>query len=110
MSDYYPDMYCVIKLTNKETGETHYRVFATFYGGYLSGDTWKLNSGIESVKRVSEDEIEFVGSSGSTYRCHESQYGTGGWTGGVLQQIIEKQKDFIDIEILESRDWVQFFS
>lgn len=109
MSDYYPDKYCILKLTNKETGETHYRVFATFYGGYIYGDSWKMNSGIESAKMLAGGCIEFLGTSGSTYGCNIHSYGVGGWHASVLRSIIEKQKDLVDIEVMEDRDWIEFF-
>ena len=44
--EYCPDRWLVVKITTKETGKVHYRVFATWHGGYLGSDSWKLNSDI----------------------------------------------------------------
>ncbi len=51
MSDYTPDKWLMVKLTNKNN-EFHYRIFACWYGGYLGSDSWKLNSG---VTKMTED-------------------------------------------------------
>jgi hypothetical protein len=45
MSDYNPDKWVVVKIIGKDTPPVH-KVFACWYGGYLDGDSWKLNSGI----------------------------------------------------------------
>lgn len=97
--EYRPDCWVVIKLTNKDS-ETHYRVFANWIGGYLDGDSWKLNSGIEKV--AIEDSIySFIGASKSTYHCHINQYRMTGYGSSVLDAIIENSKNLVTIEILD---------
>jgi hypothetical protein len=107
MSDYTPDCWVVVKITGNEHPPVH-KVFACWYGGYLDGDSWKLNSGIT---RAYEDGncFMFDGSSGSTYACSKSQYGTNTYGGGVLQNMIEKaEKSGIRIEILpEETNWLE---
>ena len=51
----------------------------------------------------------FDGSSGSTYTCHKSHYGTNGYGGGVLQNMISNaSKNGITIEILpEETNWLE---
>ena len=44
MTEYVPDRWCVIRIPNNR--ETVYKVFASWSGGYIGGDSWKLNSGI----------------------------------------------------------------
>jgi hypothetical protein len=80
-----PDRWVVVKLPDG------HKVFATWLGGYLDGDAWKMNSGIKSV---TEDEqyYYFHGFSGSIYKCHKSSYGTSGYSQGVLDGIFEKAK------------------
>jgi hypothetical protein len=56
-------------------GDGLYKVFATWSGGYLDGDSWRLNSGIESVEEDG-DYLLFHGHSGSIYKCHKDSYGT----------------------------------
>jgi len=88
MSDYNPDKWVVVKITGKDTPPVH-KVFASWYGGYLDGDSWKLNSGIT---RAYEDgqRVMFDGSSGSTYACHKASYGTNLYGQGVLNNLIDK--------------------
>jgi hypothetical protein len=88
MSDYTPDKWMIVKITNSKN-ESHYRVFACWYGGYLGSDSWKLNSGIT---KVTEDEkyYYFEGSSGSTYICNKDTYGASSYGYGVLSNMIEK--------------------
>jgi len=67
MSTYVPDTWQILKL--QRGNETHYKVFAGWYGGYTSGDSWKLSSGIVSVKQYS-DRYAFKNHSGSVYICY----------------------------------------
>lgn len=64
-----PDKWVVLKIDNL------FKVMGTWAGGYLYGDSWKLNSGI---KKVTEDENHwyFEGFSGSVYKCNKQSYGT----------------------------------
>ena len=98
MSDYTPDKWVMVKMTNKDD-EIHYRIFACWYGGYLGSDSWKLNSG---VTKITEDDrmYYFEGSSGSVYICDKRTYGTSGYGAGVLGNLIEKSKDTLAMEIL----------
>jgi len=98
MSDYTPDKWLMVKLTNKEN-KSHYRIFACWYGGYLGSDSWQLNSG---VTKITEDarSYYFEGSSGSVYICNKSFYGSSGYGAGVLGDLITESKDTLDIEIL----------
>lgn len=80
MSDYNPDRWVMLKFNHN--GELIYKILATFYGGYLSGDSWKLNSGVTKIEEDGQCYL-FHGSSGSVYRCHKNSYGMGGYTSGV---------------------------
>lgn len=107
MSDYIPDRWVVVKITGKDSQPIH-KVFACWYGGYLGSDSWKLNSGIT---RAYEEGLCFMfdGSSGSTYACHKSSYGTNGYGGVVLQNMItnsEKHGHTIDI-LPEDTSWLE---
>jgi hypothetical protein len=87
MSNYQPHKWIVIKIVSPEK-DTVYKVFGSWSGGYLDGDSWRLNSGITSVK-VRGDILEFYGSSGSCYGCHKDSYGTNVYTAGILAAIVE---------------------
>lgn len=98
MSDYTPDKWLVVKITHGS--DSHYRVFACWYGGYTSGDSWKMNSGIT---RVTQDDkfYYFEGSSGSVYQCYKETYGLNMYGMSVLTNMIEKSaKEGTIIEIL----------
>lgn len=98
MSTYNPDLWMVVKITNGE--KHHYRVFGSWSGGYLHGDSWKLNSGI--TKATLEDGVyHFDGSSGSVYECRKNSYGATGWCWGVINNIIENSaKDGTIVEVM----------
>lgn len=98
MSTYYPDRWMLVKLTSE--GNSHYRVFATWHGGYTSGDSWKLNSGITKVSLI-DDCFHFEGSSGSTYVCHTEYYGTSMYGQSVINKMIEESKETVAIDILD---------
>ena len=83
-----PDKWVVVKIDNN-LDTPFYKVFATWAGGYLDGDRWKLNSGIKSVES-DEDYYYFIGHSGSCYKCHKKGYGTASSYGeGVLMDMIK---------------------
>lgn len=103
---YNPNGWVVIKITNKE-GKTHYRVFGCWYGGYLHGDSWRLNSGITGASRE-ENTYSFYGSSGSEYKCHKNNYRLSGYGSGVLDTIIKNFKEkYGDVKIMpEDTNWL----
>ena len=70
MSNYTPDNWVVIKM---DGDEPHYRVLAGWSGGYLDGNSWKMNSGIVRVE-IDGDYYRFYGLSGSCYSCHKESY------------------------------------
>ena len=107
MSEYNPDKWMVIKITGKDLPPVH-KVFACWTGGYLDGDSWKLNSGITKVTDKN-DYFFFDGYSGSTYACRKGMYGATGYGYGVLKNLIDKieQADGT-VEILsENTDWTK---
>jgi hypothetical protein len=48
MSEYLPDNWVVLKINHE--GKTLYKVLAGWIGGYLNGDSWRMNSGMNCVK------------------------------------------------------------
>lgn len=106
MSEYIPDKWVVIEI-DQGGGIKHQRVFAGWYGGYLHGDSWKMNSGIKSYTLV-DDVYEFHGESGSVYKCHKDCYGMSLYMQSVFESIVEKTvgsvvtisivKDYLEVE------------
>ncbi len=106
MADYTPDRWLVLRIQTDK--EILYKVFAAWSGGYTGSDSWKLNSGI--VRATWADPYwEFDGSSGSVYRCHWDGYGTNGYGGAVLDNLISQaQAQGIQIEVMDGEtDWAQ---
>ena len=106
MSEYSPDRWVIVKIITPK--EHLYKVFASWYGGYGGSDSWKMNSGIVRAALV-EDRWEFDGSSGSVYSCHREAYGTNGYGGSVLSNLISQaQAQGIQVEVLDrDTDWSQ---
>ena len=81
-----PDKWMLVRITGTDP---HWRIFATWYGGYLGSDSWRLNSGVTSVE--DKDEwYDFHGHSGSLYRCHKESYGVSSYGQSVLTGLVEK--------------------
>lgn len=93
------DKWVIVKITSKE--ETYYKVFATWAGGYLDGDSWRMNSGIKHIY-LEDGNYRIAGFSGSHYVCGVKSYGFASSHGrSVLDNIVEKAKSIgIDMEIL----------
>jgi hypothetical protein len=88
-TDEHPQGWIVIKIS-KENEQDIYKVFASWRGGYLNGDSWKINSGIKFVEET-EDEYIFHGYSGSRYFCKKTYYGVcSGYAGSVLDGITKQ--------------------
>lgn len=71
MSTYNPENWEIVKINGTDP---HYRVFGSWRGGYTTGDSWRMNSGIMSVTE-DEDYYYFKGHSGSVYQCYKEAYG-----------------------------------
>ena len=70
--NYYPDKWVVLEFT--VDGETHKKVFASWYGNFTNGDSWKLSSAIDSTEETAEAFV-FHCCSGSSYHCHKNTHG-----------------------------------
>jgi hypothetical protein len=86
-----PDKWVIIKIEHPEHG-TIYKVLAAWLGGYLDGDYWRMNSGID---RIEEEDTHFkiYGFSGSCYNCGKHYYGTSSFSQGILENLIKKAPD-----------------
>ena len=122
MSDYTPNNWVVIKFTQQvKSGNTGYgRTVKEFYkvlggwsGGYLDGDSWRLNSGIVDVEETTDSFI-FIGGSGSRYICDKTQECLRMNTAGIWRQMQEASSDTlgqVKLELMEPdnertrKDW-----
>jgi hypothetical protein len=101
---YTPDKFVVVKVHNPK--DPHYRVFGTWYGGYLGADSWRLNSGVAKVVKRGP-LLDFYGSSGSVYTVHKDTYGTSVWTQSQLALMADVNKTKLEV-LPEETDWVNF--
>lgn len=97
---YTPDRWLLIKINGKDP---HYRVFASWYGGYLGSDSWRMNSGITKVSE-DDDFYHFEGSSGSVYHCHKKSHGISGYGASVLDNIKNNHPDLAIEQVPEDVD------
>lgn len=96
-----PDNWVVIRITNGTT--TFYKVLAGWSGGYTTGDSWQLNSGVSRME-TDGDYYLFYGYSGSVYRCHKDCYCLRMNTAYVWESM--KQKFPTQVHLMdEDTDW-----
>lgn len=97
-----PERWVVLKINGPEP---YFRVFAGWRGGYTSGDSWRMNSGIVGIEE-DEDYYYFEGHSGSWYKCNKNGYGFkkgmcgfSSYVQSTLELIIQNSP--VSIEILD---------
>jgi hypothetical protein len=100
-----PDLWCILKI---DGNDPHYRVFGSFYGGYLHGDSWRMNSGIV---RVEEEDgcYLFYGQSGSCYVCSKAGYGASNFGYGVIEKYTSKSDKITildDVDDWKEMNWI----
>jgi hypothetical protein len=101
MNYYQPDKWMLIKITGTDP---HYRVFGSWYGGYVGADEWRMNSGITQLIEE-DDHYLFIGSSGSTYACHKDMYGANVYGMGVARTYEKKMEpNFIILDEVDATD------
>lgn len=108
MSEYIPDNWVVLKIKTDQPSSHFYKVLAGWSGGYLDGDSWRINSGIAKVDRENKYSpyIDFYGYSGSVYRCHKETYGLRMNNAGIYDKMKEQFGDRIEMMPAET-DWME---
>lgn len=104
MSEYHPDNWVVLKLKSGKEAYPVYKVLAGWNGGYLDGDSWRMNSGITGVEKQAY-LYGFYGSSGSVYWCLEGEYRLTMATSGIYNELKERFGDNIEI-MPEDTNWL----
>ncbi len=97
---YKPDQWLVVKVA-----DALYKVFGVWGGGYLHGDQWRLNSGIEKVERNGLIWT-FYGYSGSVYEVRQDSYGSTAYGWGVLDSV---KKQLPNLQILTKAEFLEVF-
>lgn len=103
-----PERWAVVKISSIDGSGVIYKLFGTWGGSYLYGQSWKINSGITGVTKEGKF-FYFKGASGSVYRCHENAYGFFSYGASVLSNLQEVWKKEVTIEVMpEDTDWLTF--
>lgn len=89
---YTPDGWAFLKI-QVEGCDPIVKVFGSWSGGYLDGDSWRLNSGIIDVKE-NEDEYVVSGYSGSQYILHKTNNHMSSYNKGVLEDMIGELQSY----------------
>jgi hypothetical protein len=95
------DNWVVIKLKGDDP---HYRLLVGTSGGYTTGDSWRLNSGITKVEE-DDGNYYFSGSSGSTYCCGKDAYALRMNNAHIWAQLQELHGDKVEL-MPEDIDWM----
>lgn len=101
MANYTPDNWVVIKYKGDDP---HYRVLVGWSGGYLDGDSWRMNSGIVRVEET-EHAFLFYGASGSCYEGLKTAYCLRKNNSYIWAQLQELHGDKVEI-MPEDTDWL----
>ena len=96
------DNWVVVKFRGDDP---HYRVLVGSSGGYLYGDSWRMNSGIISITQDC-DYFYFHGSSGSNYRCHKESYTLRMNNAHIWERLKEIHGDKVEL-MDEETDWMK---
>lgn len=97
---YTPDNWVVVRFKGDDP---HYRILAGWSGGYTTGDSWRMNSGITKVEET-DDHFLFYGSSGSCYKCHHASYCLRMNNAHIWNQLKDLHGDKVEL-MDENTDW-----
>lgn len=90
--EYNLDLWRLVRLG--KPGNLYYRIFGCWYGGFASGDSWKLSSGVEEDKASFDgDWFTLPQSSGSVYKIHKNNQGLSGYGRGVIMSFVKEAQD-----------------
>lgn len=103
---YVPDRWIIVEITHE--GRTSHRVFGTWMGGYLNGDSWRMNSGIKAVHKDGERRYRIEGRSGSEYLISKSNYGTSAYTLSVIQKFVNQSTEQTKARVLSEQESLRF--
>ena len=102
---YTPDGWVLLKIHTEEG--FMFKVFASWGGSFVSGDSWKINSGIENTI-ITDEALLFEGYSGSTYKCYrtaENRITSYNW--GVLEGFIKQAAEQgVKLEVVSSEEFL----
>lgn len=86
MNVYTPEAWELIR-----TKDGEFFIFGAWAGGFASSDHWRRNSGVVSYKEE-DNYIDFVGHTGSVYRCNKAKGRMTFFNTGTLNEMLEVNK------------------
>lgn len=86
MSRYAPHRWLMIQV---KSPSAHYRIFGSWNGSYLEGESWRLNSGVSGVVER-PDRFEVIGGSGSVYEIGKQSYGSTAYGQSIVDGILKQ--------------------
>ena len=98
MSNYQPDMWAIVQFKRPDQEPT-FKVFGSWYGGYLGSDSWRLSSGVISIVN-NKKYYEIHNESGSVYVCGYTNYGMSGYSSGVYFNIKSDLDSICELKML----------
>ena len=94
---HYPDFWKIVVLKIKD--RIDHRVVGGWSGGYLTGDSWRISSGITSIVSIGKF-YEVHNTSGSVYYCRKDSERLNAYTSSV----VEGMKESYDIKFVSMED------
>jgi hypothetical protein len=99
MSNHAPDKWVLLEIHQLSDNYIYRVILGSWYGGYTTGDSWRLSSGNEKAF-PSGDNWVVKQKSGSSYVCHKDSYGMSYYTESVLERLIKENEKHAIIKVL----------
>lgn len=102
--NYTPDTYQFMRISSDQDTDVIVKLFAVWVGGYLTGDSWKLNSGVTNI--IKDEEVFHVhGYSGSVYTISAVQTPMTSYGSGIMSKILDSGvRQGINVELISLED------
>lgn len=101
---YIPNNWVLLRIRSKEH-EDVYKILAGWSGSYLSGESWKVNSGIKDVREL-PNQWEVEGFSGSLYYCGKGLEHLSPYTKGILLYLQNLAGDGASISVVPMKEYM----
>lgn len=85
---YIPDKWMFVRIMGTDP---HWRILGTWCGGFVTGTSWRLNSGIFQAEEQ-EEYFDFISHNGSLYRCYKDSYGAFTYGSGALRDLVRRSE------------------
>ncbi len=104
MNTYTPDRWVILEI--KTPAECVYKILAGWRGGFASGDSWRLSSGIVDIDTW-ESGYAFVNESGSKYVCFTENEGMTMYMSEIYQQFEDSAAGKGEIRIVTADEYLK---